>query len=144
MDVSSSFLLVEPLNDKIVFIPAFLPPRMSVYNLSPIIAILFIGNSLPSDNAYFERSGKKGFINKKGFIVVKPIYDNVGSFSEGLARVKLNGKWGFIDKKGNVVIKPEYVTAISFNNGLALVLLNGGDWGYIDYKGNLVWKSDNR
>jgi hypothetical protein len=31
------------------------------------------------------------------------VYDCVGNFSEGLARVKLNGKWFSIDKTGKCV-----------------------------------------
>jgi len=27
------------------------------------------------------------------------VYDSAGSFSEGLAQVKVNGKWGYIDKR---------------------------------------------
>jgi len=32
----------------------------------------------------------------------KQKYDNVGSFTEGRARVKLNGKWGHVDENGKV------------------------------------------
>lgn len=74
-----------------------------------------------------------GFINKKGDVVVKPIYKNANSFSDGLAAVCVfdslnhNDKWGFIDVKGNIIIQPKYNNAIDFNNGLAFVFLNGTD-----------------
>ncbi|MCW1331421.1 WG repeat-containing protein [Campylobacter jejuni] len=36
--------------------------------------------------------------------MAKPEFDDVWSFSEELAAVKLNGKWGFIDKSGEFTI----------------------------------------
>jgi len=35
-------------------------------------------------------------------MVIPAVYDDAGSFSEGLAQVKINGKYGFIDTKGNI------------------------------------------
>ena len=56
-----------------------------------------------------EVDNKLGFINDKGELVVKPIYDKIGQFgdvkSDWLA-VTLNDKVGFINDKGKEVIKP--------------------------------------
>ena len=41
-------------------------------------------------------------------MVIKPQYENVEEFFEGLAAVKVNGKYGFIDTKGELVIEPRY------------------------------------
>ncbi|EAI9641912.1 WG repeat-containing protein, partial [Campylobacter coli] len=49
-----------------------------------------------------------GFIDRSGKFVIKPKFDSVGKFSEGLAGVKLNGKYGFIDKSGKFVIEPKF------------------------------------
>jgi hypothetical protein len=63
-----------------------------------------------------------GFVDKKGTIVIKPIYKDVKSFSEGLAPVKLPQKgWGYIDKNGNFEIAPQYYMAKIFRNGKAVV-----------------------
>lgn len=41
--------------------------------------------------------------------------EEVGSFSEGLARVRVNGKAGFIDKTGKIVIAPRFVDVGGFD-----------------------------
>ena len=49
---------------------------------------------------------KWGFIDSTGTEVIKPIYFNVGNFSEGLAWVKLNedSDYGYIDRNGKYII----------------------------------------
>ena len=64
-------------------------------------------------------------------------YDDVGSFSEGLAWVGKDGKYGFVDKQGKLVIPLDYGNAGSFSEGLALVEKNR-KLGFIDKKGNVV------
>ncbi|EPZ6837050.1 WG repeat-containing protein, partial [Campylobacter coli] len=58
-------------------------------------------------------------MDKSGKFVIKPKFDYVWSFGEGLAAVKLNGKWGFIDKNGEFVIESKFDDAWSFWEGLA-------------------------
>ena len=58
-------------------------------------------------------------------------YDWVGSFSEGLAKVKLGDKYGFIDKTGKEVVPPKYDDLVFFSKGLAKVELDG-QWGLVD------------
>lgn len=54
---------------------------------------------------YVEKSKKKyGFIDKTGKEIIPPQFEEVTSFSEGLAWVKLNGKWGIIK---NPLLKKE-------------------------------------
>lgn len=53
------------------------------------------------------KDGKYGYINKKGEIVVKPQFQQVGNFSEGVASVFLDGKLNFIGKDG------KYIQALS-------------------------------
>ncbi len=70
-------------------------------------------------------------------------YDDVGTFSEGLAPVKVGGKWGFIDKTGKQIIPCLYDYAwllslnSSFNEGLASVYV-GGKWGFINKTGEQI------
>lgn len=91
--------------------------------------------------------GKWGFINAKGQEVVPCKYDNVRSFSEGLAVVNVGGKfgislvsggkYGYIDTTGKEVIPLRYDDANDFSEGMAPVLLNG-KCGYINKKGKEV------
>ena len=50
-------------------------------------------------------TGKWGFIDKQGKIIITPQFDAVGKFSQGLAPVRVgnatNGKWGFISRQGH-------------------------------------------
>ena len=82
-----------------------------------------------------------GFKDHNGNAVIAPQYDSVGSFSEGLARVKVNGKWGFVNERGEMVIAPQFDQARLFQNGHAKVQ-KGAIWGYIDSQGFFVEKLD--
>ncbi len=85
---------------------------------------------------------KKGIINKKGEYVIKPQFDEIGDFSDGLARVKVDGKYGYVDYDGKMVVKPQFDIAEDFSEGLALVIIDTDEWHrkiyYIDKAGNYV------
>ena len=84
------------------------------------------------------REGKKwGFKDNSGRTVIPARFDGVGSFAEGLARVKLDRKWGFIDHNGKMVIEPQFDQARFFCDGLAKVKL-GNVWGMIEKSGLFV------
>ena len=80
---------------------------------------------------------------------IKNIYfDDVYSFSEGMAIVVKDNKYGFIDQTGNVVVDLRYDYATDFSNGFAAVSTGGfwdeyvgyveGKWGFIDTTGKVV------
>lgn len=84
---------------------------------------------------------KCGFIDVKNNIVIEPIYDDVMSFNEGLATVKLNGKWGVIDKSGKFIVQPVHDFIYPFENGLAKITQNPSKLiAYVDREGNYVWQ----
>ena len=91
---------------------------------------------------YEAPSDKWGFIDTLGNIVIDARFDDVASFSEGLAAVNQDGKWGFIDQKGEMVIEPVYKSAWSFHEGKARVELFDGPDAYIDRSGQLVTAED--
>lgn len=64
-------------------------------------------------------------------------YDEIESFSEGLAAVSHDGKWGFVDRNYQLVIPMVYDQVGVFSNGLADVKQNGA-WGYLDRQGQIV------
>ena len=94
------------------------------------------------DNHRFlvEEHGKFGFIDSSGKIAIKPIYEMVHKFSEGLAAVRVSGRYGFIDVYGNIVIAPAYDYATEFREGLAFVY-NDGKAMCIDGTGNIAFKT---
>jgi hypothetical protein len=64
-----------------------------------------------------------------------PKYQNVRSYSEGLAPVQTTGgKWGFINEKQQWVIPARFEDAKEFKGGKAAAKLNG-KWGFINKRG---------
>ena len=89
--------------------------------------------------ARFEKNGKNGFVNSKGQIVIRPIYDFVTFFSNGIACIGkvINGKhkYGGINKNGIEVIPCVYDEIFYFHDGIALVQKDN-QVGLIDAYGN--------
>jgi hypothetical protein len=83
---------------------------------------------------------KSGFVDKTGKTVADTLFENVRTFSEGLAAIKQHDKWGFIDKTGKIVINPQFDATGDFKNGKAWFRI-GGRSGYIDAKGSYVINS---
>jgi hypothetical protein len=64
-----------------------------------------------------------------------PKYQNVGSYSEGLAPVQANsGKWGYINERQVWAIPAKFEYAKEFKGGKAAVKQNG-KWGFINKRG---------
>jgi len=89
----------------------------------------------------FYRSGKWGYKDEGGKVVIEPSYTEAFNFSEGRACVEIDEKCGFIDKAGELVIAMQYDTACSFHEGVASVSLND-KCGYIDMDGKEVFGLD--
>jgi hypothetical protein len=73
-----------------------------------------------------------GFIDAQGDIVIKARFDEVRSFTEGLAPVNEKGLWGYIDKAGKYVVQPQFLKAHNFDRGLARVRGADGLMGVIN------------
>lgn len=87
--------------------------------------------------AYQDESGKWGFINKKGKVVIEPQFENAKSFANGLAAVCKEDLWGFINKKGDVVIDYQFCDAEYFTKGgICLVSRSEGVYQVIELKFN--------
>ena len=83
------------------------------------------------------------FIDKSGKIVIDASkYDQVDSFKEGLAAVKINNKVGYIDKTGKLVIPCIYeVDDMNRDFSEGLVSIHDektGNWGCMDKTGKIV------
>lgn len=86
-----------------------------------------------------------GFIDKKGEMVVQPIWKNAFyMYSEGLVPVMnedFEGNFGYIDNKGRMVIPPVFTDVDLFSEGLAAVAVgesNNCTYGYINKNGEFA------
>ncbi len=86
-----------------------------------------------------------GLINANGDLIAEPIFNEIASFSEGLAYVTVKeGKdvnAGYIDTTGEIVIETKYQPfndkSRDFSEGLASVRIDG-KFGFINTQGELV------
>ncbi|EGT0709478.1 WG repeat-containing protein [Campylobacter coli] len=99
----------------------------------------FAGIFVSGDLIRVKIDGQWSFLDKNGEFAIKPKFDDIWDFREGLARVELNGKYGFIDKSGKIIAKPKFDYGGYFSEGLASVGLNG-KIGLIDKSGKFVIK----
>jgi hypothetical protein len=53
--------------------------------------------------------------------VIKPKYEAITDFSEGVAAVRLNGKWGYATDRGKELLSPEYEVAYPFSEGVGVL-----------------------
>jgi hypothetical protein len=73
-----------------------------------------------------QNSGKTGYLNFDGSIIIEPKYEfmfdgQYGGFQQGLLCAKLNGKYGYIDTTGKIVKDFIFYRAEPFINGKAKV-----------------------
>lgn len=104
-------------------------PNEQVAEQSPNTSKVIIAVNTPDGIGYFVDSEGNKLFNKQ--------FDEVRSFSEGLAGVKQNGKWGYINTKGEEVIPCIFDKASDFFKSLACVQQNG-KWDYINTKGDRI------
>jgi hypothetical protein len=84
--------------------------------------------------AIIQLENKYGLVNKQGYEICQPIYDNIHLFNGGYAAVNKNGKWTFVNKQGKKLTPLRYDWVGGFNDGLAAVLKDG-KWGLLNEQG---------
>jgi hypothetical protein len=62
-----------------------------------------------------------GLLDKTGKMILKPTYEAIDAFSEGLARVEMDKKSGFINLKGELQIPIQYQTKQAFKEGVVVL-----------------------
>ncbi|CAH1202551.1 hypothetical protein PAECIP111893_01829 [Paenibacillus plantiphilus] len=87
--------------------------------------------------AWHYSADKQCVINTSGDIVIEPVYDSIGFFSEGLCTFERNGKTGYINKTGDVVIPPLFDYASKFHEGTAYVVVKE-QYGIINKLGEYI------
>jgi hypothetical protein len=113
-----------------------------------IPAAFAIARPFCADGTAAVRTGSAwGLIDEHGSFVVRPDYEDIHCFSEGLAAAK-RGKWGFIDKTGSFVVPPRFDGVGDFSEGLASfesrtwphgpAFLYVSAYGFIDQTGSVV------
>lgn len=85
----------------------------------------------------FRENGKIGLRNKHNKMILKPTYDSIGYFHDGLATVHSNGKAGVINKLGEEKIAPQYKKA-SIGKRNFITMLKGKKYGAIDTLNNIL------
>lgn len=78
-----------------------------------------------------------GFIDDRGEVRIKPVFDWVELFSENIAMVGKGEKVGFVNKAGERITDFEFDNAYSFKNGYAIVQ-KGDLFGVINRAGEEV------
>lgn len=118
------YSLPEPFRNQ----RSLLPGSTSYIDTTGSIAIN--GNAFDRASSFAEglacvrvrATGKYGFIDATGKMIIPAAFDGAMSFSQGLAPVQWKQKWGFIDKSGRMVIAPRFLAARPFSDGLAAVI----------------------
>jgi len=84
------------------------------------------------------RDDRYGYLDLRGDIAIPLTYDDVNSFSRGLAPVKKGGKWGYIGTDGHTAIPFVFDEAGPFASGLAPARI-GSETGFIDRSGKFAF-----
>jgi hypothetical protein len=87
----------------------------------------------------YQQGDFSGFIDEKGKFVIKPVYDAVTDFYEGLSVVSKNDSVYFINKQNNNAFNKIYSDALVFKNGIAPVKQNNR-WFFINRQGQSISK----
>ena len=83
-----------------------------------------------------KQHGKYGYIDTEGKSIIKPMYNDVRAFVQGVAAVQLGDAWHLIDKNNQPISKP-YDNLIRYDDRL-YIAKKSGKYGMIDHDGKVV------
>lgn len=78
---------------------------------------------------------KWGFMNMEGKEVIKPVYDEIGVFENGVTYVKKGNKYGVIDENGEYIVEDKYSAVGKFDEFGNCWIATGGK---VDKKSGLI------
>jgi WG containing repeat len=111
---------------------------------SPRTNVRFVGafSCLRERDVWLHQSAS---INELGEMIIPTQFDWAGSFSEGLAfvKLKLHGEAYFIDTNGKIVFSTDADVMTPFKNGLAQLMsciTKPCQAVYVDKQGRTVWQ----
>ena len=95
--------------------------------------------SLPSQDSlcWLKLSGKWGLVSTSGVTHIPFGYDQVSSFTEGLARAGKDGRFGHVNARGEAITPLQYDNVFPFREGRAMVI-SGDRCGFVDTRGKEV------
>ncbi|MBA3662791.1 MAG: WG repeat-containing protein [Bacteroidetes bacterium] len=85
----------------------------------------------------YEQQDVYGFIDSTARLVIRPVYDVVSKFSEGLSVVNKNDTVYFINKENMNPFNQFYNEAYPFQNGISAVK-QGNKWMFINRQGQVI------
>ena len=86
-----------------------------------------------------------GFMDRSGRVVIRPQFQMVSEFHEGLAAVQTGNHWGFIDEKGKMIIPAKFYNVADFHEGLCAVVVDPkvAEYpGFVDRTGSFAIRVD--
>lgn len=91
----------------------------------------------------YHQNGRSGFLNKHGYVVVEPTYDNAARFREGKAAVVLDGKWGAINPQNELVVPCKFDALSAVYEGIACARLEGRTV-FLQLDGSILFETEYR
>jgi hypothetical protein len=91
-----------------------------------------------------ENTGKSGYINRKGEIVIPFKYEMTYSFEEDFpyATASVNGKWGIIDTEGNWIMGPKYEHIYEIISENEFIVLIEGTYYGVNLAGKILYEEE--
>lgn len=77
------------------------------------------------------RTGKWGYVDRQGQMIISPAYENADSFQQGYAPVKMHGLWGYAGEDGKILIDFTFDEALGFNEDGSAPVKQGDAWELI-------------
>jgi WG containing repeat len=100
-------------------------------------------NDFSDGYAIVKKGLVRGFIDRKGQVVIEPQFNIIDAYSENTASAgyvnyqTAESTSGFIDRTGQFTIPPQFEVTSPFQENLACVKQNG-KWGFINPRGQFV------
>src|SRR5262245_36850959 len=109
-------------------------PRRTMFVFAVLFAQCHMGYSTENSSQstpilhpfYSTITGKYGYLDEDGIIIINPKFDLASHFSNNLARVQVGELFGYINSSGTFVIDPRFKTAGKFYDEPYLALEKGG------------------
>ena len=133
---SDSKVVIKPIYDEI----GIFKGDHKKYEHPHLANLHWLHNIEDYEYAIVKYNNKYGIINKKSELLLMTVYDEIGPFFNGFAKITENGKVGLINEKFEIVLKPKYEEVEQFYNEVAYVKTQSGLFGCIDKKMNLIIK----